>query len=209
VPPVTWRGLWIVARLGASFSWGTFFVNVTGSFLIGIVLVLVEAGTLPAEARLFLAVGILGGYTTFSSFSYETLQLANGGDVVPVLFTRSAASHRFAGCVLGRDLCSSSRRTLMEPSDATKLTIYVGDSFRYGHIAGATVLHGIEGYGADKQIHTARILDLSGDLRVVIIAIDRTEKIEAVIPKLDAMVDKGLVTTEEVRVVFSRPRPIA
>jgi CrcB protein len=79
-------GLWIAARLGASFPWGTFFVNVTGSFLIGIVLVLVEAGTLPAEARLFLAVGILGGYTTFSSFSYETLQLVNGGDVVPVLF---------------------------------------------------------------------------------------------------------------------------
>jgi len=44
---------------------------------------------------------------------------------------------------------------------------------------------------------------------VVVIAIDRTEKIEAVLPKLDAMVDKGLVTTEEVRVVFSRPRPIA
>jgi CrcB protein len=79
-------GLWIAARLGASFPWGTFFVNVTGSFLIGIVLVLVEGGTLPAEARLFLAVGILGGYTTFSSFSYETLQLLNGGDVVPVLF---------------------------------------------------------------------------------------------------------------------------
>ena len=78
-------GLWIAARLGASFPWGTFFVNVTGSFLIGIVLVLVEGGTLPAEARLFLAVGILGGYTTFSSFSYETLQLLNGGDMVPVL----------------------------------------------------------------------------------------------------------------------------
>src|SRR3712207_6113333 len=78
-------GLWIAARLGASFPWGTFFVNVTGSFLIGIVLVLVEGGALPAEARLFLAVGILGGYTTFSSFSYETLQLLNGGDVVPVL----------------------------------------------------------------------------------------------------------------------------
>ena len=79
-------GLWIAAYLGAVFHWGTFFVNVTGSFLIGIGLVLVEGGTLPAEARLFLAVGILGGYTTFSSFSYETLQLLNGGDVVPVLF---------------------------------------------------------------------------------------------------------------------------
>jgi uncharacterized protein len=112
----------------------------------------------------------------------------------------------------------------MEPGDATKLTVYTGDSFRYGHkklyyaivealheegIAGATVLHGIEGYGADKQIHTARILDLSGDLPVVIIAVDRTEKIEAVLPKLDAMIDKGLLTTEEVRVIFSRPQPIS
>lgn len=112
----------------------------------------------------------------------------------------------------------------MEPGDAKKLTVYIGDSFRYGHkklyraivealheegIAGATVLHGIEGYGADKQIHTARILDLSGDLPVVIIAIDRTEKIEAAIAKLDTMIEKGLVTTEEVRVVFSRPQPIS
>lgn len=80
-------GLWIVARLGAGFPWGTFFVNITGSFLIGIILVLVEGGTLPAGARLFLAVGVLGGYTTFSSFSYETLQLlAGGGSVGPVLF---------------------------------------------------------------------------------------------------------------------------
>lgn len=108
----------------------------------------------------------------------------------------------------------------MEPGEATKLTIYIGDSFRYGRrklyyaivemlhdegIAGATVLHGIEGYGVDKQIHTARILDLSNDLPVIITAIDSAEKIEAVIPKLDTMIDKGLVTTEEVRVVFSRP----
>ncbi len=108
----------------------------------------------------------------------------------------------------------------MEPGETTKLTIYIGDSFRYGRrklyyaivemlhdegIAGATVLHGIEGYGVDKQIHTARILDLSNDLPVIITAIDSAEKIEAVIPKLDTMIDKGLVTTEEVRVVFSRP----
>lgn len=110
----------------------------------------------------------------------------------------------------------------MEPGDATKLTVYIGDSFRYRHqklysaivemlheegIAGATVLHGIEGYGADKQIHTARILDLSADLPAIVIAIDRSEKIEAVLPRLDEMIEKGLVTTEEVRVVFSRPRP--
>lgn len=108
----------------------------------------------------------------------------------------------------------------MDTGEATKLTVYIGDSFRYGRkklycaivqmlhdegIAGATVLHGIEGYGADKQIHTARILDLSADLPVVVVAIDRSEKIEAVLPKLDAMIEKGLVTTERVWVVLSRP----
>ena len=69
------------------------------------------------------------------------------------------------------------------------------------------MLHGIEGYGADKQIHTARILDLSADLPVVVVAIDRSEKIEAVLPRLDEMIEKGLVTTEEVRIVLSRPPP--
>jgi fluoride exporter len=66
-----WMGAW----LGTGFPWGTFFANVSGSFLIGIVLVLVDAGSLPAGARTFVAVGILGGYTTFSSFSYESLGL--------------------------------------------------------------------------------------------------------------------------------------
>lgn len=109
------------------------------------------------------------------------------------------------------------------PVEATQLTVYTGDSFRYGGkllyravvellhaegIAGATVLHGIEGYGGDKRIHTSRILDLSNDLPVVVIAVDRPEKIEAVLPKLDEMVDKGLVTTQPVRVVFSRPAGI-
>lgn len=66
---------WMAAWLGPDFPWGTFFANVSGSFLIGVVLVLVEGGALPAGARTFLAVGILGGYTTFSSFSYESLNL--------------------------------------------------------------------------------------------------------------------------------------
>ena len=108
----------------------------------------------------------------------------------------------------------------MEPVGATKLTIYVGDSDKHGHkplhlaivellheesVSGATVLHGIEGYGSHKQIHTARILDLSGDLPVVIVAVDRPEKIEAVLPKLDEIIGEGLVKTEEARVVISRP----
>ena len=110
----------------------------------------------------------------------------------------------------------------MEPTRATKLTIYVGDSDKHGRkplhlaivellheesISGATVLHGIEGYGAHKHIHTARILDLSGDLPVVIVAVDLPEKIEAVLPKLDEMIRGGMVTTEDVRIVLARPPP--
>ncbi len=108
----------------------------------------------------------------------------------------------------------------MEIIEATKLAIYVGDADHYEHkplyraivellrregIAGATVLHGIEGYGAAKRIHTAKILDLSEDLPVVIIAIDRTEKIEAIFPQVESMVRHGLVTLERVRVALSRP----
>ena len=110
----------------------------------------------------------------------------------------------------------------MEPTTATKLTVYVGDADKHGRkplhlaivellheegIAGATVLHGIEGYGAHKQIHTARILDLSADLPVVVTAVDLPERIEAVLPKLDEMIEEGLVTTEEVQIVIDRPSP--
>ncbi len=85
----------------------------------------------------------------------------------------------------------------MEPTTVTKLTVYIGDSDKHRrkplHLAiiellheesirGATVVHGIEGYGAHKQIHMARILDLSRDLPVVITAVDLPEKIEAVTP---------------------------
>jgi CrcB protein len=78
-------GVWIMTHLGPGFPWGTFFVNVSGSFLIGVFLVLTEGGVLPAETRLFLAVGVLGGYTTFSTFSYETLQLLASGGLGPAL----------------------------------------------------------------------------------------------------------------------------
>lgn len=74
-------GGWIQGRLGPDFPWGTFIVNVSGSLLIGLVLGLVDRGALSGEARLFLAVGILGGYTTFSTFSYETLQLLENGNL--------------------------------------------------------------------------------------------------------------------------------
>ncbi|MDN5698232.1 MAG: fluoride efflux transporter CrcB [Rubrobacter sp.] len=79
-------GGWMQSRLGPEFPWGTFIVNVSGCLLIGAVLGLVERGALPSEARLFLAVGVLGGYTTFSTFGYETLRLVESGETIPALF---------------------------------------------------------------------------------------------------------------------------
>jgi CrcB protein len=68
--------------LGATFPWGTLFVNVTGSFIIGLLAALVSADGRPvlgSDARAFLMIGVLGGFTTFSSFSLETLTLARSG----------------------------------------------------------------------------------------------------------------------------------
>jgi fluoride exporter len=70
-------GTWFVQRLGPGFPWGTFTINVTGSFAIGIVLQLAQARIgLNPYARLFVATGVLGGYTTFSTFAYETYLLS-------------------------------------------------------------------------------------------------------------------------------------
>ena len=62
--------------LGLDFPWGTLIVNVAGSFLIGLVQALAaDARALSEPARLFLSVGVMGGFTTYSAFSYETVQL--------------------------------------------------------------------------------------------------------------------------------------
>ncbi|MGD8895231.1 MAG: fluoride efflux transporter CrcB [Acidobacteriota bacterium] len=65
------------------FPWGTFLVNASGCFLIGVLAILTEGrGPIGPTGRLFLLVGVLGGYTTFSTFGYETLTLAREGSFV-------------------------------------------------------------------------------------------------------------------------------
>ncbi len=73
-------------------------------------------------------------------------------------------------------------------------------------IAGATVLRGIEGFGAHSRIHTARVLRLSEDLPVVIDVVDSAERIERVLPLLDEMVNEGLITITDVEIVTYRHR---
>jgi CrcB protein len=75
--------VWMVERFGAAFPWGTLTVNVAGSFLIGLVATLAdEFGSIGPQTRVFLIVGVLGGFTTFSSFSLETLRLVERGELV-------------------------------------------------------------------------------------------------------------------------------
>ncbi len=78
-------GAWAQGVLGPGFPWSTLLVNALGSFLIGAVVRLSLEGALSGEARLFLAVGVLGGFTTFSSLSYETLALLQEGEAVKAL----------------------------------------------------------------------------------------------------------------------------
>ena len=67
--------IFIQNKTSLSFPLGTLVVNVLGCFLIGIVYGMVQKGTISEEWRLFFATGILGGFTTFSAFSYETVFL--------------------------------------------------------------------------------------------------------------------------------------
>jgi PII-like signaling protein len=71
-------------------------------------------------------------------------------------------------------------------------------------IAGATVLRGIEGYGAKAHLHTTRILRLSEDLPVLIEVVDQDDRIRQILPELDTMVGDGLITLEPIEVIVHR-----
>ncbi len=72
------------------------------------------------------------------------------------------------------------------------------------NLAGATVLRGVMGFGADSRMHTAKLLRLSEDLPIVIEIVDTEEGIGRLLPFLDECVEEGLITLEEVRVIKYR-----
>jgi PII-like signaling protein len=101
------------------------------------------------------------------------------------------------------------------------LRIFLGESDSFGHqsladaiierarqegLAGATMLRGIEGFGASSHLHTTRILSLSDDLPILIEIVDREDRIASFVPILDEMVTEGLVTLENVHVCLYRAR---
>ena len=105
------------------------------------------------------------------------------------------------------------------PEEGLLLRIFIGESdkrdgrplyeviveeARRRGLAGATVLRGVLGFGANSRIHTTKILRLSEDLPMVIEIVDEADKINAFLPGLDGMIREGLVTLERVRVVLYR-----
>jgi PII-like signaling protein len=105
---------------------------------------------------------------------------------------------------------------MLAQQEATLLRLFVGERDRHGHVplyeaivmkarelhlAGATVLRGALGYGASTVLHTAKILELSDDLPIVVEIVDTEERISRFLPILDGMMSSGLVTLEKVRVM--------
>jgi CrcB protein len=87
---------WFASRFGPAFPYGTLVINVTGSFIIGLFLAFAqERVSLSPYWRLFFAVGVVGGYTTFSTFEYEFVRLLQEGDML------LGASYMVGSVVLG------------------------------------------------------------------------------------------------------------
>ncbi|MFW6082187.1 MAG: DUF190 domain-containing protein [Desulfosalsimonas sp.] len=105
------------------------------------------------------------------------------------------------------------------PSESMLLRIFIGETDKFENrplykviveearrkgMAGATVLRGMLGFGANSRIHTAQILRLSEDLPLIIEIVDSEEKINSFLPQLDTMIGEGLVTLEKTRVITYR-----
>src|SRR6186713_1666509 len=106
------------------------------------------------------------------------------------------------------------------PAEGMLLRVFIGESDRHNGrplyevivgearkrgLAGATVIKGFMGFGAHSRIHTAKLLELSQDLPIVIEIVDAPEKIEAFMPDLETMVGDGLITLERAEVLLYRP----
>lgn len=105
------------------------------------------------------------------------------------------------------------------PQDGYLLRIFIGESDHWHgrplyeaivlkarelHIAGATVIRGPMGYGANSRLHTTKILRLSEDLPMIVEIVDSQDKIDELRPHIDEMVQEGLVTLERVQVIKYR-----
>jgi CrcB protein len=82
---------WTSSRTGGAFPWGTFVINATGSFLLGVITELVTRHLLGSVPAALVGTGFCGAYTTFSTFSYETVRLLEDGEVGAGLFNAAGS----------------------------------------------------------------------------------------------------------------------
>lgn len=109
----------------------------------------------------------------------------------------------------------------MLPEQGHLLRVFIGESDKHGNVpmyewivraakehglAGATVHRGILGYGAGSRIHSAKILDLSADMPIIVEIIDELSKIEAFLPVIDEVIKEGMATLENVDIRFYRTK---
>jgi len=105
------------------------------------------------------------------------------------------------------------------PSEGSLLRIFIGESDRHvgmllyewivrqareHGLAGATVLRGVEGFGARSRVRTAKILELSTDLPIIVEIVDTAAKIDAFVPVIDGAIKDGMATVERVQIRFYR-----
>jgi protein CrcB len=222
-----WIGRWFAQHTWAEvFPWGTFFINVSGSFILG------AAGALflkrlPPERLdwyLLIGTGFCGGYTTFSTFEWETFRLIRDGSwgmaLANVLGSVLAG---FVAVVVAYKLTQgialpageTPEEQMKIEMDGKLVTIYLNSSDRWHGqplytaivqlcqeqgIAGATVVRCDEGYGAHHRLHTTRLLELTEKLPIRIEIVDLPEKVGPLLAALEAMIAEGLVTVQNVHV---------
>lgn len=78
-----WAGTYVSVRMGTRFPYGTFVINITASFLLGLIMtIMAERAHWSANWRYLIPIGFIGGYSTFSSFEYETFRIFQDGDML-------------------------------------------------------------------------------------------------------------------------------
>jgi fluoride exporter len=103
-----WVANYLAFRLGPDFPYGTLFINISGSLLLGLALTLIgNRLVVDPGYRLLFGTGFLGAYTTFSTFSYDTISLLERGDILPAAINSGAnllgsLAGAYLGIVLGR-----------------------------------------------------------------------------------------------------------